>query len=404
MIKSIKYLSILIVATAMMHGKSVAAEKRYDEGATDTEIKIGNTMPYSGPASAYAIIGKAQEAYFRKINAEGGINGRKISFLSYDDTYSPPKTVEQVRRLVENDGVLLMFYPFGTAPNSAIQKYLNAKRVPQLFVAGGATRWGDPEHFPWTIGWQPSYQSEGKVYAKYVLATRPSGKIAVIYQNDDYGKDLLRGLKEGLAENASMIVAEEPYETTEPTIDPRIVKLKASGADILVSITTPKFSAQAMKKVHELSWNPLYILNNVSASVGSVIKPVGFEAAQGVISSAYIKDITDPTWKDDPAIKELNKFLDDYMPGVNRMDANVEYGVLTAQTLVRVLQQCGDDLTRANIMRQVASLKNVELGLLLPGITINTSETDFFPLDQLQLMRFSGEGWQLFGDPVRGSH
>ncbi len=375
------------------------AQKKYDTGASDTEIKIGNIMPYSGPASAYGVIGKTEEAYFRKINAEGGINGRKITFISYDDAYTPPKTVEQARKLVESDEVLLIFNPLGTPPNSAIQKYMNTKKVPQLFVATGATKWNDPKEFPWTMGWQPNYQSETQIYAKYILKNHPNAKIAVLYQNDDYGKDYLKGFKDGLgAKGASLIVAEDTYEVTEPTIDSHIVTLKASGADVFMNITTPKFAAQAIKKNAELGWKPLHFLNNVSASIGSVIAPAGKENAQGIISSAYLKDPTDPQWKTDPAMIAWNKFLDQYYPDANRADASVMYAYTVAQGLVHVLQACGDDLTRANIMKQAASIQNLELGGLLPGIKVNTSATDFAPLSQLQLERFKGETWERFGD------
>jgi branched-chain amino acid transport system substrate-binding protein len=380
---------------------SALAQKKYDIGATDTEIKIGNIMPYSGPASSYGVIGKTEQAYFDNINAEGGINGRKINFISYDDGYSPPKTVEQARKLVESDEVLLIFNSLGTPPNSAIQKYMNSKKVPQLFVATGATKWNDPKDFPWTMGWQPFYQSESHIYAKYILKNYPNAKIAVLYQNDDYGKDYLKGLKDGLgAKAASMIVDEESYEVSEPTIDSHLVKLKASGADVFFDITSPKFSAQAIKKSAEIEWKPVHFLNNVSISIGSVIKPAGMEAAQGIISSAYLKDPTDPQWKDDAGMKAWNAFLDKYYPEANRNDANVIYGYTVAQTLVQVLKNCGDDLTRANIMKQAASLKNLELGGLLPGIKINTSATDFAPLSQLQLMRFKGETWERFGEII----
>jgi branched-chain amino acid transport system substrate-binding protein len=379
------------------------AQKKYDTGATDTEIKIGNIMPYSGPASAYGVIGKTEEAYFRKINAEGGINGRKINFISYDDAYSPPKTVEQARKLVESDEVLLIFNSLGTPPNTAIQKYMNQKKVPQLFVATGATKWNDPKEFPWTMGWQPNYQSEGQIYAKYILKNDPNGKIAILYQNDDYGKDYVKGLKDGLgAKAASMIVIEDSYEVSEPTIDTHIVKLKATGADIFYNVTTPKFAAQAIKKNMEIGWKPLHILNNVSASIGSVMKPAGFENAQGIISSSYLKDPTDAQWKDDAAMKAWNEFLDKYYPEANRADASVMYGYIVAQGLEHVLKACGDDLTRANVMKQAASIKNFEPRGVLPGVKVNTSATDFAPISQLQLQRFKGENWELFGEIMSG--
>ena len=375
------------------------AQKKYDTGASDTEIKIGNIMPYSGAASAYGVIGKTEEAYFRKINAEGGINGRKITFISYDDAYTPPKTVEQARKLVESDEVLMIFNSLGTPPNSAIQKYMNQKKVPQLFVATGATKWNDPREFPWTMGWQPNYQSESIIYAKYILKNKPDAKIAVLYQNDDYGKDYLKGFKDGLGSKAaSMIVAEDSYEVTEPTIDSHIVRLKASGADVFFNITTPKFAAQAIKKNAELNWHPLHFLNNVSGSIGSVIKPAGFENAQGIISSQYFKDPTDPQWKTDKAMIAWNEFLDKYYPEANRADASVMYAYIVSQGLVHVLKACGDNLTRENIMKQAASIRDYEPGGLLPGVKVNTSATDFAPLSQLQLIRFKGETWERFGE------
>ena len=393
--------STAVIAFAATCG-SALAQKKYDTGATDTEIKIGNIMPYSGPASAYGVIGKTEDAYFKKINAEGGINGRKINFISYDDGYSPPKAVEQARKLVESDEVLLVFNSLGTPSNSAIQKYMNAKKVPQLFVATGATKWNDPKGFPWTMGWQPSYQSEAQIYAKYLLREKPDAKIAVFYQNDDFGKDYLKGLKDGLGAKVSMIITEESYETTEPTIDSHIVKLKSTGADVFVSITTPKFAAQAIKKLAELQWKPMQIVANVSASVGSVLQPAGFENAQGLLSASYVKDGADPQWNDDPGMKKWSAFIDKYMPGANRSDGNLVYGYGVAQTLVETLRLCGDDLTRSNVMKQAASLRNFTPDTLLPGVTINTSASDFAPLAQLQMMRFKGEKWELFGDIISG--
>jgi branched-chain amino acid transport system substrate-binding protein len=391
------------VALLALTSTDVFAQKKYDPGATDTEIKIGNIMPYSGPASAYGIIGRTQAAYFAKINAEGGINGRKINFISYDDGYSPPKAVEQARKLVESDEVLLIFNSLGTPSNSAIQKYLNAKKVPQLFVATGATKWNDPKDFPWTMGWQPNYQSEGRIYAKYLMKEKPAGKIGILYQNDDYGKDMLKGLKDGLGEKAkTMIIAEESYEVTTPTIDAQVVNLKSKGADIFMSFTTPKFGAQSIKKVAELGWKPLFILNNVAASVGSVIKPAGYENAQDIISAAYAKDATDPQWKDDPGMKNFDAFLAKYFPEANREDGSVMYGYNVAQTMVQVLKMSGDNLTRENIMKQAASLKDVQLEGFLPGVTLNTGPTDFAPTEQLQLMKFKGERWELFGNILSG--
>ncbi len=377
------------------------AQKKYDTGATETEIKIGNIMPYSGPASAYGIIGRTEAAYFKKINDAGGINGRKINFISYDDAYSPPKAVEQARKLVESDEVLLIFNSLGTPSNSAIHKYMNSKKVPQLFVATGATKWNDPKDFPWTMGWQPNYQSETQIYAKYLLKNKPDAKIAVLFQNDDYGKDYLKGLKDGLgAKAASMIVAEESYETTEPTIDSHIVKLKSTGADVFVNITTPKFAAQAIKKVAEIDWKPLHFLNNVSNSIGSVIKPAGYPNAQDIISAAYLKDVTDPQWANDAGMKQFLDFMAKDFPEGDKLDSGTMVGYGVAQTLVQVLTQCGDNLTRENVMKQAASLKDFRTDVLLPGIKINTGPTDFAPISQLQLEKFKGEKWELFGDII----
>ena len=381
---------------------SALAQKKYDTGATDTEIKIGHIVPYSGPASAYGIIGKTEEAYFKMINENGGINGRKIKFISYDDAYSPPKAVEQVRKLVESDEVLVVFNALGTPSNTAIQKYLNSKKVPQLFVATGATKWNDPTHFPWTIGWQPSYQSEARIYAKFLMKEKPDAKVAVLYQNDDFGKDYLKGLKDGFAGKASAIIAEESYEVSEPTIDNHIVKLKASGADVLISITTPKFAAQTIKKMAEIDWKALQIVANVSTSVGAVMKPAGFENGQGVLSAHYAKDAGDAQWKDDPGMKKFLAFLDKHYPDADRTNSQVIYGYGAAQTLTKILEMCGDDLTRANIMKQAANLKDFTPDTLLPGVKINTSATDFAPIEQLQMMRFKGEKWEMFGDVISG--
>jgi branched-chain amino acid transport system substrate-binding protein len=394
--------AVIAAATFALTSSTTLAQKKYDTGATDTEIKIGNIMPYSGPASAYGVIGKTEKAYFDKINAEGGINGRKINFISYDDGYSPPKAVEQARKLVESDEVLIVFNSLGTPSNSAIQKYLNAKKVPQLFVATGATKWNDPKEFPWTMGWQPSYQSEARIYAKYLLKEKPDGKIAVLYQNDDFGKDYLKGLKDGLGNKASMITAEESYETSEPSIDSHIVKLKSTGADVFISITTPKFAAQAIKKLAEIDWHPMHIVSNVSASVGGVLQPAGFENSQGMLSAAYAKDGADPQWDNDPGMKKFFEFLAKYYPDANKLDGSVVYGYGVAQTLVQVLKQCADDLTRENVMKQAASLKDFETDTLLPGVKINTSPKDFAPISQLKMMRFKGEKWDLFGEIISG--
>ena len=395
-------LTALLTALALIvaSGDVAMAQKTYDTGASDTEIKIGNIMPYSGPASAYGVIGKTEAAYFKMINAQGGIHGRKITFISYDDGYSPAKTVEQARKLVESDEVLLVFNSLGTSTNTAIQKYMNEKKVPQLFVASGASRWNNPKEFPWTIGWQPSYQDEAHIYAKYIIREKPNAKVAVFYQNDDFGKDYLKGLKHAFGDKAAMIVAEESYETSEPTIDDHIVKLKAAGADTFISIATPKFAAQAIKKAAEIAWTPLQIVANVSASVGGVMQPAGFENSQGILSAAYLKDGADPQWNNEPGMQKFLAFLKQDYPEGNRLDGATAFGYGAAQTMMKVLDMCGDDLTRANVMKQAASLKDFTADTLLPGITINTSATDFAPIKQLRLMRFKGDKWELFGDII----
>jgi branched-chain amino acid transport system substrate-binding protein len=381
-----------------------AAQKKYDPGASDNEIKIGNIMPYSGPLSAYALIGRTQAAFFNKINAEGGVNGRKINFISYDDGFSPPKTVEQARKLVESDEVLLIFNSLGTPTNNAIRPYMNQKKVPQLFVATGATQFGDLKNFPWTMGWQPTYQTEGRIYAKYILQNHPQGKIGVLYQNDDSGRDYLKGLHDGLGEEATkrMIVAELPYEPTDPTVDRQIVTLKTMGADIFFNEASPKFAAQAIKRAAEIGWKPVLFLASISNSVGSVLKPAGLEASTGILSTNYLKDATDPTWKDDPALKEWTAFMDKYFPEGDKSSTFSVYGYLLAQTMVQVLKQCGDELTRENVMKQAANLKDLELGMLLPGIKINTSPTDYFPVEQMQMSKFNGEHGVLFGAAIGG--
>ena len=398
-------ITLVAIAACLLAGTNpVAAQKKYDPGVTDGEIKIGNIMPYSGPLSAYALIGRTQDAFFRKLNAEGGINGRKINFISYDDAFSPAKTVEQARKLVESDEVLLIFQSLGTPTNNAIQKYLNEKKVPQLFVATGATKFGDPKNFPWTMGWQPTYQTEGKIYAKYILEHLPQGKIGILYQNDDSGRDYLKGFKDGLGAEATkrMIVGEIPYEPADPTIDRQIVTLKTLGANVFFNEASPKFAAQAIRKAAEIGWKPVQFLASISNSVGSVLKPAGLENAKGILSTNYLKDPTDPAWKDDPAIKEWAAFMDKYFPEGDKTSTFSVYGYLTAQTMVQVLKQCGDDLTRENIMRQAANLKNFELALLLPGIKVNTSPTDYFPVEQMQMSRFNGEHGELFGPVIAG--
>jgi branched-chain amino acid transport system substrate-binding protein len=395
-------LGALLSVAGLTFAHPALAQKAYDPGASDSTIRIGNLMPYSGPASAYSIVGRIEQAYFKMINDKGGINGRKLEFISYDDAYNPAKAVEQVRKLVEGDEVLLVFSAMGTPSNAAIQKYLNLKRVPQLFAATGATRFGDPAAFPWTMGWQPPYQTEGRVYAKYILDAKPQPRIAVLYQNDDLGKDLLKGLKDGLGDQASRIVAEESYEVTEPSADNHIARMKASGADVFVSITTPKFAAQSIRAAAALDWHPLYVQALVSASIGAVIRPAGFDNAQGLISAAYNKDPADPQWHDDPGMKRFHAFLDAYAPDVNRSDNSVAYGYGAAQCLVDVLRRAGDDLTRANVMQQAASLDHYVPDTLLPGISVTTASNDFHPIEQLRMMRFSGDHWELFGPVIGG--
>jgi branched-chain amino acid transport system substrate-binding protein len=381
---------------------AAGAEKKYDPGATDTEIKIGNIMPYSGPASAYATIGKTEAAYFTKLNAEGGINGRKLTFISYDDGYSPPKAVEQARKLVESDEVLLIFNPLGTPSNSAIQKYLNAKRVPQLFVSSGAARWDDPKNFPWTIGWQPSYQVEARVYAAYILKNYPGKTIGILYQNDDFGRDYLIGMQDGLGDKAGQLIAiEASYEATAPSVDSQVIQIKAENPDIFLDVSTPKFAAQAIRKIAELNWHPVHFLSNVAVSVGAVMKPAGYANGQGILSAAYLKDPKDPRWTFDRAMIEWRAFMTKWDPEGDQDDAATVLGYGVAKGLEQVLKQCGDDLTRANIMKQAANL-NFEIGVYLPGTRIKTSPTDFAPLEQLQMMRFKGESWQLFGAVMSG--
>ena len=382
---------------AMSIATSALAQKKYDPGADDKEIKVGAIHPYSGPASAYGTIGKAIGAYFDKVNAEGGVNGRKIKYIALDDGYNPAKTVEQARKLVEEEETLVVFNPLGTPPNTAIQKYMNQKRVPHLFVATGATKWGDPKNFPWTMGWQPTYQAEGQIYAAYILEHKPNAKIAILYQNDDYGKDYLKGFEDGLGDKGkTMIVSKISYEVTDPTIDSQMVSLKASGADVFFNITTPKFAAQAIKKAADIGWKPLHFLNNVSASVSSVMTPAGLENGVGLITSNYIKDPTDPQWANDKGYKDWVEWMKKYYPSGNLADAFNVYGYNVAQGLVHVLKQAGDNLTRENIMKQAASL-DMTLPMLLPGVNVKTSADDFYPIEREQLARFDGKTWVLFG-------
>lgn len=391
----------LQLATALSLALSISAanaQKKYDPGASDTEIKVGQTVPFSGPASAYATIGKAQAAYFKMINDQGGINGRKINLIQYDDAYSPPKAVEQVRKLVESDEVLLTFQIVGTPSNAAVQKYLNAKKVPQLFAATGASKFTDPKNFPWTMGYNPNYFVEGRIYGQYILKEHPNAKIGVLYQNDDLGKDYLNGIKAGLGDKAAkMIVAEASYEVSDPTVDSQILKIKDAGADLFFSATTPKQAAQAIKKIAEMGWHPVQIVDINATSVGAVMKPAGLEASKGVISVNYGKDPLDPAWKDDPGMKKYFDFMAKYYPDGDKDSSFNVYGYGTAQLLAHVLQQCGDNLTRENVMKQAASLKDVTGDTALPGIKANTSPTDYRVNKQLQMMKFNGERWELFG-------
>ena len=390
--------AILVVASAAL----AAAQKKYDTGVTDTEIKVGNIMPYSGPASAYGIIGKTMSAYFRMINDNGGINGRRINFISYDDAYSPPKTVEQARKLVESDEVFLVFAPLGTASNAAIQKYMNNMRVPQLFVATGASRWGDPEHFPWTIGWQPNYRAEARIYAMYVLQHHPNAKLGVLYQNDDFGKDYVLGLRDVLREKFDrMVVASISYEVSNPTIDSQVVAIRTANPDILINIATPKFAAQAIRKLAELDWHPIHIMTNVSASVGAVLKPAGLDNSRGILSAGYQMDVTDPQWDSHPGMQKFRAFMAKYYPDADKSESGPLTGYNLSTALVYVLTRCGDNLTRENVMQVVANM-DFEIDTYIPGIRIKTSPTDFYPIEQVQMMRFTGEKWQLFGPIIDG--
>ena len=378
------------------------AQKKYDTGVTDTEIKIGNIMPYSGPASAYGIIGKTMSAYFRMINDNGGVNGRKINFITYDDAYSPPKTVEQARKLVESDEVFLIFASLGTAPNAAIQKYMNNMKVPQLFVATGASRWGDPEHFPWTIGWQPNYRAEGRVYATYILQHHPAAKLGVLYQNDDFGKDYVLGLKDVLRDKYDkMVVSEISYEIAMPTVDSLVVAIKSMNPDIFINVATPKFAAQAIKKVAELGWHPIHIMTNVSASVGAVLRPAGLENSKGILSAGYQMDVTDPQWDSTPGMKRFRAFMTKYYPEADRAESGPLTAWNTSTALVEVLRRCGDNLTRENVMKIVANM-DFEIDTYIPGIRIKTTTTDFYPIEQVQMMKFTGEKWELFGPIIDG--
>ena len=379
------------------------AAKQYGPGVTDTEIKIGNTCFYSGPASSYSTIGISMAAYYEMINDRGGVNGRKINFISYDDAYSPPKTVEQTRRLVEEDEILLDAGPLGTPTNSAIWHYMNEKKVPQLFVSTGATKWDDPKGHPWTIGWQPNYQSEGRIYASYIQKEKPNAKIGVLYQNDDFGKDYLKGVKDGLGDKKSLVVVEASYETSDATVESQIVEMKGAGCEVIVNTAIPKFAAQAIRKAAEMEWKPLHVLSSIGNSVVATLKPAGLDKSVGIVSDFYLKDPTDPQWKDDAGYKWWLDFMNKYYPAGDKADALNVYGPSNAATVVQVLKQCGDVLTRENVMEQAANLRNFTVPMLLPGIEINTSPTDFAPVKQVQMGRFDGTQWRLFGGLITGA-
>ena len=402
--------SILAAAPALaftarlLSPRPARAAKEYGPGVTETEIKIGNTGPYSGPASSYSSVPRSQVAYWKMINDQGGVNGRKVNFISYDDAYSPPKTVEMVRKLVEEDQVLLVASPLGTPTNSAIWHYMNQKKVPQLFVATGATKWDDPKGHPWTMGWQPNYQSEGRIYAAYILQNKPDAKIGVLYQDDDFGKDYLKGVTDGLGDKAkSMIVVTASYETTDPTVDSQILSMKAAGCDVFVNTAIPKFAAQSIRKAAEIEWKPLHILSSVGNSVSSVLKPAGLENSKDIVSDFYLKDPTDREWQNDDGYKWWVGFMDKYYPSGDKTDVFNVYGPSNAATIVQVLKQCGDELTRENVMKQAANLHDFTVPMLLPGIKINTSPTDFAPVKQVQMGRFDGERWRLFGSLLTGA-
>ena len=395
------WLVLPALALACALAPPASAQTHYGPGVTDKEITLGQTMPYSGPASSYSTIGKAEAAFFQMINDHGGINGRKIKLISLDDGYSPPKTVEQMRQLVEEDHVLADFGSLGTPTNSAIQKYMNGNKVPQLFVATGATKWGDPQHFPWTMGWQPTYQTEGHIFARYILEHEPNAKIAILYQNDDYGKDYVKGLKDGLGAKASaLIVKEVTYETTDPTIDSQIVSLQSSGANVFYNVSIPKFAAQAIRKSYDIGWKPLQLLNSVSASVAATLKPAGIDKSIGIITLLYLKDPTDPQWQNNKGYEDWLAWMKKYYPEGDRSDVNNVYGYTVSQSMAQVLKQCGNNLTRENIMKQAANLHQT-LPMLLPGVTVSTEPTQFFPIREMQLARFDGKIWKLFGNVIK---
>jgi len=403
MMQATRRLMLCGAAALALAAAPASAQKKYDEGASDTEIKIGNTNPYSGNASSYGTIGKAISAFFNMVNEQGGINGRKVNFVSYDDGYSPPKTVEMVRKLVEEDKVLFTFQTLGTPPNTAIHKYMNQKKVPHLFVATGASKWGNPKEFPWTMGFQPDYVTEAIVYAKHILANVKDPKIAVLMQNDDYGKDYFNGFKQGLGKDADkLIVAHATYESTDPTVDSQMIQLMNSGANVFFNITIPKYAAQAIRKAAEIGWKPAHYLNNVSASVATVMKPAGFENGQAILTAGYLKDPTDPRYHNDKDFLEWKAFMQKYYPNGNLADGFNGYAYAVSTLLVHVLKQCGDDLTRANIMKQAANIKDLQLPMVIPGIKVNTSPTDFYPIQSVQMHRFKGESFEPFGEVISG--
>jgi branched-chain amino acid transport system substrate-binding protein len=385
-------------AAAAFSGSVAFSQKKYDDGASDTEIKIGNTNPYSGPASSYGAIGKTIDAYWKAVNAAGGINGRKINFISMDDGYSPPKTVEVVRQLVEQEKIFALFQSLGTPCNTAIHKYMNTKKVPQLYVATGASKWGDPKHFPWTMGFQPDYHTEAVIYAKHVLANVKDAKVGILMQNDDFGRDYLDGFKEGLGKEANRIIKHVTYEVTDPTVDSQIIQLKDSGANVFFNITAPKQAAQAIRKAADIGWKPAHYLVNVSVSVAAVMKPAGFDNSQGIITASYLKDATDHQWDNDEEMKAWSAWMDKNMPGANKADANHVYGYAASTLMHETLKRCGDNLTRANLMKQASSFQKFRVPMLLPGITVNTSATDFYPIQAVQLSRFKKDSWDLFGE------
>ena len=390
-----------LAASAAIAVAAAPATAQTVVGVTDDTIKIGNIMPYSGPASAYGQIGEAMAAYMEMVNSKGGVNGRMIEFVSYDDGYQPPRTVEQARKLVERDEVAFVFATLGTPTTSSIHRYVNAREVPLLFVATGASKWGDPENYPWTMGWQPDYATEAKIYAQYIMDNVEDPKVGILFQNDDYGRDYLSGFREGLGDKADeLIVAELPYEVADPTVDSQVISLAAEGANVFFNITTPKFAAQAIKKADEIGWEPLHLLNNVSSSVGSVLKPAGLEASEGLITAQFLMDPTDPQWADHPEKVEWEAFMDEWYPDGDKTSTFPVQGYSESATMIQVLTQAGDDLSRENIMAQAASLDGFRAPMTLPGITINTSPTDYYPIEAVQLSRFTGETWELFGDII----